>query len=134
MYRLISKDYLERLLSKAERILNFIGYIPVISTFSARIRSAGGILQMVLGLLLAAYYFLRLRFSGARNIKHVFHLKASICHIPHGLCNVIRAEIESIPFLSLVICLPYDHLYKKRFKYDVENSPDIEVETNTIDI
>lgn len=128
MFRLISKNHLETLLSKAEAIFNFIGYIPVISTFSASVRSAGGILQMILGLVFAAYYFIRLRFSSARNIRHVFQLKTSIGHIPHGLCNFLRAKIEAIPFLSLLICLPYDRLYKKRFKYDVENSPDIEEE------
>jgi hypothetical protein len=123
MPRLISKDHLERVLAKAEEVLNLVGYIPLISLISATVRTLGGMLQLILGVCFAAGHFFFLGFSKTRKITHFFHLKASLAHALHGFCNVLRATIEAIPFLSLTLCLPYDRMLKKRFKYPIENYP-----------
>lgn len=127
MPRLIPKELLEKTLAKAEMALNLIGYIPLISLLSASIRGLGGMLQLILGLCFALGYFVLLGFTESRKIKHFVLLKTSFAHSIHGICNMLRAKIEAIPFLGLMICLPYDRLLKKRFKYSIENFSDIEV-------
>ncbi|MBS0604457.1 MAG: hypothetical protein JSS60_05395 [Verrucomicrobia bacterium] len=132
MPRLISKDQLERTLARLEEAFNLIGYIPFMSVLSATVRAIGGKAQALLGLCFAIGYFCLLGFTETRKIKHFFHLKSSFSQILHGICNIVRAAIEAVPFLGLVVCLPYDRLLKKRFKYDVENCTDIEIEGEEI--
>ncbi len=120
MVKHISKDHIEYTLVKAEEVLNLVGYIPMISLITAAIRSFGGMLQLILGACFAAYYFFLLKFFKTGKIQHLFHLKTGLSHVAHGFCNVMRAKIEAIPFLSLIICLPYDRLFRKRFKYSME--------------
>ncbi len=132
MHKIISKDQLEKALAKAEAALNLVGYIPMISLLSAAVRSFGGFLQLVLGLCLAIVYFFKLRLSNSRKVECFFHFKTGFAHVLHGICNIVRAKIEAVPFLSLVTCLPYDRLLKKRFKYGIETCPDIEGEAEEI--
>lgn len=129
---MFTKDQLEKSLAKAEEALNLIGYIPMISLLSAAVRSSGGILQLLLGLCFAIVSFFKLRFSNSRNFKFFFHFKTGFAHMLHGVCNIVRAKIEAIPFLSLVVCLPYDRLLKKRFKYGIETCPDIAADAEEI--
>ncbi len=132
MPKWISKNQLEKSLAKAEEALNVIGYIPMISKLSAAVRSFGGILQLLIGLCFVIVYFFTLKFSNSRKIERFFHFKTSLAHVLHGVCNIIRAKIEAVPFLSLVVCLPYDRILKKRFKYAIESRPDIEAEAEEI--
>ena len=132
MPRLITKDQLERTLAKGEEALNLIGYVPVVSTMSAALRALSGKLQVVLGIIFAIVYFSLLGFSETRKIKHFLHLKSSFGQIFHGICNIVRSLLEAVPFLSLVTCLPYDRLLKKRFKYSVENYTDIEIDVEEV--
>lgn len=126
MAKLISKDHLEYTLVKAEEVLNLVGYIPMISLITAAIRSFGGVLQMILGVCFAAFYFFLLKVFKTQKIQHLFHLKTSLSHILHGFCNVMRAKIEAVPFLSLIVCLPYDRMLGKRVKYSFEKCVDVE--------
>jgi Flp pilus assembly protein TadB len=128
---MICKNQLEKTLAKAEETLNLIGYIPLISLISATVRSLGGMLQIILGLLFAMAYFFLWGFTHSRKIKHFLLIKTSFSHAIHGICNAVRAKIEAVPFLSLVLCLPYDRLLKKRFKYEIEKFLDVEVEEIT---
>lgn len=130
----ISKDHFEKILSQAEQALNLIGYIPFISAFSGAIRSTGGCFQFLSGLCLSAYFFCVLAFAKTKNIKHLFYLKTSFSHALHGIANIIRAKIEIVPFLSLILCLPYDRLFQKRFKYAAENLPNVEIDDEVIDV
>lgn len=120
LQRHLSISALEKTLAKAEEALNLIGYIPLISLHSAAVRLIGGLIQLILGFGLALLYFCILRFSSARKMKHFFHLKKSFAHGCHGISNIVRSNIEAVPFLGLILCLPYDRLLKKRFKYEVE--------------
>ena len=142
MHRFITKDQLERTLSKGEQALNLIGYIPFVSTMSAALRLLGGKLQALLGFVFAAVYFCFLKFSKARKVKHLFYLKSGFSHGMHGIGNIIRSTIEAVPFLSLITCLPYDRFLKIRFRYHAEKFPassnfapsdtDIEIEVEEI--
>ena len=119
-----SNDKLEKFLAQAEQTFNLVGYVPIISIASASVRSFGGILQAVTGTLFAIGIFCLLGFTKSRQMKHFVQLKISLSHIAHGVCNIIRAKIEAVPFLSLLICLPYDRFFNKRFRYAIEVYPD----------
>lgn len=119
-----SNDKLEKFLAQAEQTFNLVGYIPIISIASASVRSFGGIVQAITGTGLAIGIFCMLGFTKSRQIKHFVRLKISLAHIAHGVCNILRAKIEAVPFLSLLICLPYDRLFNKRFRYAIEVYPD----------
>lgn len=132
--KLLSKDKFERTLARGEESLNLVGYIPFISIASASVRSLGGLLQFTLGLCFTIGYFCAFSYSKPRQIKHFLHLKTSFAYALHGAANFFRAKIEAIPFLSLIVCLPYDRYFKKRFKYAIENLPEREVEADIIEI
>jgi hypothetical protein len=80
-------------------------------------------LQAAIAGCFAAGYFCLLGFCKSRNIKHIVQLRISLSHIAHGICNFFRAKIEAVPFLSLVLCLPYDRFFRKRFRYPIEIYP-----------
>lgn len=120
MRKLISKNIIEKALAKAEEALNLIGYVPMISLISAGIRFFGGVVQLITGICFALVYFFFLKCVGASKMKHFVLFKTSLSHALHGICNMFRSKIEAVPFLSLIICLPYDRLLKKRFKYEAE--------------
>jgi hypothetical protein len=134
MKKFISKQHLEMLLVKAEEALNLVGYIPVISAFSGAVRSVGGIVQIIFGLLFALAHFLKIRFLKAPNIRSILGIKDGLAHGFHGLANFIRAKIELVPFLSLFTCLPYDRILNKRFKYASESIPEVVEDPDVIDI
>lgn len=132
--KLISKDKFERTLARGEEALNLVGYIPFVSIASASLRSLGGILQFTCGFCFAIGYFCAFAYSKPRKIKHFLYLKTSFGYALHGAANFFRAKIEAIPFLSLILCLPYDRYFKKRFKYAIENLAETEIESETIEI
>ena len=132
MIKFITKEQLAKTLAKGEEALNLIGYIPMISILSAALRTLAGKLQAVLGIGIAIFSLIA-GFKSPRNkIRHFLNFRISIEHFLHGVCNILRAMFEAVPFLSLVTCLPYDRLFKKRFKYTYEDSDIIEVEVEKV--
>jgi len=125
MFPFISQAQLEKTLARAEEALNLVGYIPLVSMLSAAVRSMGGMLQVVLSCIFALGNFV----AGHLVKKPKLIQKSKLCvhHLFHGLFNLLRAKIEAVPFLSLVTCLPYDRLLKKRFQYPTENRHDDDV-------
>jgi hypothetical protein len=127
MFLYISQNQLEKTLVRAEEVLNLVGYIPLVSLLSAAVRSFGGMLQIILGLIFATVSFLAK--APSRKSNHFRNCRLSIHHVLHGFFNIVRAKIEAVPFLSLITCLPYDRILKKRFRYSIENRPpEIEIE------
>lgn len=123
MFPFISQDQLEKILARAEEALNLVGYIPLVSILSATVRSLGGMLQVLLGAIFAVGHFLDGYFS--KKAQSLYKSRLCIHYLFHGIFNVLRAKIEAVPFLSLLICLPYDRLFRKRFKYPVETREDV---------
>ncbi len=121
--RIMTKQELFKTLAKCEIALNYIGYIPMISILSAPIRGLGGKIQAILGFSFAIFSLIAGFNSQTNKIRYFFIFKTSIEHFIHGLLNIVRAMVEIVPFLSLVICLPYDHYLKKRFRYSEELTP-----------
>lgn len=128
----ITQWQLEKTLAKAEEALNLVGYIPLLSVISASVRSVGGKLQALGGLLFALGCFGLGWFSPHHKKRKLFQLcRNGIEYLIHGLLNIFRSIFEAIPFLSLVTCLPYDRVLQKRFKYSLEEEPessDVEIE------
>jgi hypothetical protein len=133
MARTITKEQLARTLAKGEEALNLIGYIPMISILSAALRTFGGKLQALIGLCFAIFSLIMGLKSSKGKICHFLNFRMGLEHFLHGLFNMLRALFEAVPFLSLVTCLPYDRVLKKRFKYTYEDSNVIEVEAEEID-
>ena len=132
--KLISKDKFESILARGEESLNLVGYVPFLSVASGALRSLGGLLQLILGFSFAIGYFCAFRYSKQRKIQHLLYMKTGFSHGFHGIANWLRAKIEIIPFLSLLVCLPYDRFFKKRFKYSIEKLPEVKTEGVTIEI
>ncbi|MBI2809786.1 MAG: hypothetical protein HYX67_02990 [Candidatus Melainabacteria bacterium] len=118
MKRFPTQEQIARSLSKAEEALNLLGYIPMVSIASAAVRTLGGKLQALGGLCYAVWNFFKMR---------PFRAKMGLEYLFHGVCNIVRAMIEAVPFLSLATCLPYDRVFKKRFKYSGEDSEIIDI-------
>jgi hypothetical protein len=123
-----TQEKLNKTLAKGEEALNLIGYIPMISILSAALRTLGGKIQVVIGFFFAIYHLIATFKSSRGKIRHFLRFRAGLEHFFHGLLNLVRAMIEAVPFLSLVICLPYDRFFKKRFKYSFEDSDVIEIQ------
>ena len=118
---MFTQEQVHKSLAKAEEVLNLVGYIPLVSLLSATVRTLGGKLQILLGLVFAIGCFMAGLTAPLRKKKHFQNAKWSIGHAFHGLLNIVRALIESVPFLSLITCLPYDRIFKIRMRYSLEN-------------
>lgn len=117
---LLTKEKMIKILAKSETALNLIGYIPVISSMSGLVRMVGGKIQALIGFFVAAFSLFT-AFKSVNKFRALLIFRIGLEHLLHGICNLIRGSIETVPLLSLVLCLPYDHLLKKRFKYSSED-------------
>lgn len=121
---------LERTLTVFETGLNYAGYIPIVSSFSAPVRAGFGKIEIIGGIAAAAFFALRaLCAEGDEKALLWRNSEISLEYVAHGFANIIRAVFECIPFVSLVTCLPYD-LCAERFHYTTQNP--IRVEGNRI--
>ncbi len=118
---MFTQEQIHKTFAKAEEILNLVGYVPLVSLLSAAVRTIGGKLQLLLGLVFALGCFMMGLTAPLRKKKHFQNARWSIGHALHGLLNILRALIESVPFLSLITCFPYDRIFKIRIRYSLEN-------------
>ena len=110
------------ILGKAEKVANVVGYFPVLNIVVSKVRFVVGKLQLIAGVAAAAFYAISSLFAkGPDKCKNL--QKADVCldYSMHGMANMGRAIIESIPLLGLLITVPYDQLAQYRLKYDLEN-------------
>jgi hypothetical protein len=120
---MITRQQLAKTVARAEEVLNLIGYIPVVSIFSAFFfRALGGKIQIIWGLWFALYHSIAFIFSKNKD-RRLTYLQMSLEHAVHGFCNTLRSMIEIFPFAGFALCLPYDRLLKLRLKYKLENTP-----------
>jgi hypothetical protein len=116
----MDKVNLDRTLTAFETGLNYAGYVPILSSFSAPVRAGYGKIEIICGVAAAAIFAIRaLLAEGAQ--KEVLWNKSdeALEYVAHGLANIIRAVFELVPFVSLVTCLPYD-LFGERFSYTTQ--------------
>ncbi len=112
-------DTLSYHLEKAEKALNFVGYIPFVSTLSAGARVLLGKAEIIGAVVVAAFLALKALFNPdsaqrARQMEQA--AKFLVKYASHGGANILRSSLEAMPFLSLITCLPYD-LMGYRFSY-----------------
>lgn len=103
------------------KILNPLGYIPIVSSFSAGARASFSWIQGIAFAVLAAFYEVEsLKAKG--NEAEVLHEKTWRClnEMGHAVLNHGRAEVEAVPILGNVATLTYDFVLKERFKYPKE--------------
>lgn len=104
-------------LTTFETGLNYAGYVPIVSSFSAVVRAEYGKIEIICGIAAAVFFAVRaLLAEGAQKEFLWKRSEDSLEYVAHGFANIIRAVFECVPFVSLVTCLPYD-LCKNRFSY-----------------
>ena len=119
------QESLDKTLYTFEQGLNIAGYIPLVSTFSGSLRISYGkveVIGSVVAAVLTAFVALcNYHDAEARQRGLGKALEILTTYSLHGIANIFRGTIESVPFLSLFTCLPYD-LLRSRFSYHYERS------------
>ncbi len=107
-------------LANFEKDLNFVGYIPIASSFSGALRVAFGKIEVIAGVVLGAISGIKsLFYNGQQKEQEWKHAVSLFNYSLHGIANIFRGILECIPFVSLVTCLPYDKA-EVRFTYPKE--------------
>lgn len=116
---------LDRGFKGIERSLNNWGRIPFVSAFSGMLRQFYGTVQLVASV--ATIIFNGFRIIAARTNREKKELwddnKRLVVYGWHGLANIVRGQIESIPFFNLLL-FPYDRS-GRRWKYKHEEAQPI---------
>lgn len=108
---------LDTRLERFERFLNKVGYIPLVSSFSGGVRIYYGIIESICAVVIGALKFIASLFRSDTNERYILETEAaySLYYVEHGLANIGRGIVESIPFVNL-FCIAYDH-FASRFSY-----------------
>jgi|GEM_PF-1685111 len=92
-------DSMELKRAHAERWLNVCGYIPLVCTASGGVRCIYGLIEIVSGCVAASFtalvdnVFMHVKIGmGSRSVKHVSYIR-------HGIENLIRGVLESLPMV-----------------------------------
>ena len=113
---------LDTTLSVFEKGLNYVGYVPFVSTISGALRAEYGKIEVIGGLAVTAFKAISALFqAGAQRDASLERAVEHLTYAWHGVANIFRGIIEAIPFASLVTCLPYD-LSGCRYTYPLENA------------
>jgi hypothetical protein len=116
----VSYRSLNRFLEDLEaKVLNILGYIPIVSTLSGAFRFFLGKLEFLGSLLFALLKVFLGVFTTQTPSKRSHFSEAGylLSYAIHALFNMFRGCLEMIPFLSLVTCLLYDRLFHLRLSY-----------------
>lgn len=118
---------LNRSFETVESCLNWMGYIPVVGTFSACVRYSLGDAQLTVAIAIGAINYVGSVFAANEERQHDLESRAvkSLEYAVHGCLNMGRAFLEFVPFVSLVTCVPYDVMGRKWLVYTdrAENLP-----------
>lgn len=104
-----------------EECLNWCGYIPVVSIFTASLRQLAGLVIMAVAFVFLIFNSVRQLFITDQDenkelLAQTYHI---LHYAKHGFYNVFRAQIEFIPFIQFVNIL-YDHAAGARVTYPLE--------------
>jgi len=113
------ENTLDKSLDKLEHGLNIAGYVPILSSFSGGLRAVLGKIEIIGAIAAAAIMAVAALFNpdaAQRQAQLNKALQIAVKYSLHGAANMFRGTVESIPFVSLVTCLPYD-LLGHRFAY-----------------
>lgn len=112
---------LDQALHTFEKVLNFAGYIPIVSTISGSIRIAYGKAEVVGAVAAGALLAIKALCNTdadqrARDMDYA--VAVGVNYSIHGLANIGRGFVEAIPIINLS-CLVYD-LTGTRIQYPFE--------------
>jgi hypothetical protein len=103
----------ENLCTRLEKVLNVVGYLPLASRGSGAFRMIYGRVQMVAFLVIFV----------VSNMKRNEYMAArSFYCLINGMGNVARGTAESYGLFGGLVCVFYDYVLKKRYKYPGEGS------------
>ncbi len=114
---------LDKALSTFETVLNYVGYVPFVSTFSGAIRIAYGKAEIIGAIAAGALLAVKALFasdSTQRREEFNYALGIAGTYAVHGFANICRGFVESIPFVNFA-GLAYD-LSGTRIRYPFEAS------------
>ncbi len=100
----IDLDQMDEFLTLYERTFNFLGYIPIVSTFSGTARFIYGQVEAIVALAAVAFHFIG---SIAGYAGHEGQAAKALPYVVHGLANMGRSVVEMIPIINLS-CILYD--------------------------
>ncbi len=109
----------ENALAATERTLNLFGYVPFVSTVSGGLRIIYGKVEIITGLALSAIGIVgALCKQGSDRKSAMDQADSFFKYSIHGLANVARGLVESVPFVNLV-CFFWDQA-NERMAYPSE--------------
>ena len=117
----------------ANKVMNALGYIPVVGTMSASVRMVCGQAEMIYGIAMTVFNGMETLHHGVGAARGTFstftkvdeeqrkqyieqtarqyvQLQDSLEHVKNGFLNVVRATIESIPVVSYMVLYPFDQV------------------------
>lgn len=117
----------------ANKVMNALGYVPVVGTVSASVRMMCGQAEMVYGIAMTVFNGMETLHHGVgaargtfstftkvseeerkeyieQTAKQYVQLQDSLEHVKNGFLNVVRATIEAIPVVSYMVLYPFDQV------------------------
>lgn len=112
----------DQVLSNWEKVLNIAGYIPFVSMLSSAVRVLYAKVLIIGGVAQAAFKYIARFFTldPEKKAELMKECQGCLLYSFHGVLNIGRAAVESIPLISLIVCLAYD-LVGFRFCYPSES-------------
>ncbi len=106
---------------RVERVLNGLGYFPVIQGISGRLRELFGIIQLVTAVVSAVFMILEIILIANQELKkeRIQQAQKVLEYSWHGIANILRGQLETLPVVNLGFIL-YDWASGLRWKYDCE--------------
>lgn len=115
----VSTNHLNNILGKTEHAFNVLGWVPVLSSASGAIRIIAGKVQLVAALALA--FFQKISGLIFQKKSYIELSNHSFDYVKHGIANICRGYLETIPLIGNVSLFVYDLLPDSRMKYEEEN-------------
>jgi len=104
-----------------KNVFNKAGYIPLVSTVSGILRQKLGLIQVVSSIAMAIFFAVQSLFLTSPREINAAHANAKHClsYALHGIANMFRGGIESIPLLGNAVVYGYDY-FEARVGYKTE--------------
>lgn len=115
------QKWIDNYIAKAERILNPIDWVPLISSYSGMIRILSGLVETVAS---AIFTYIKMVHALLTTAKGEIGsaLRDGLIYFTHGIVNIGRGACAMIPGINLLLCV-YDNKICARFNYPKEIVP-----------
>jgi len=113
-----------------EGVLNWLGYIPLVSLVSGSLRVIYGTMEVGLGLLLAVKLFAESKISSDNEKLYLQEAQHQLQYVAHGFANIVRGWVEICFIVGNILTFIYDY-FEIRCKYSDEEGGMREVTLST---